>query len=160
MSAASPILGDRASPAARPGAPARPNTRVPTVIGRGAGAYGRSHEATALVFWVFALFLGLALASYQGEGGAAGAFGADWVGPVGAAVAHGLTSLVGVVAWGLPLELLLLGVPMVRGKESTATPGRIASDLLLAVVGSALAQVCSPNATFSATVSESNSAPD
>ena len=128
------------------------NTRVPTVLGRGAAAYSRAREVAALGLWTIALFLALALASYRGDGGGAALStptpaGADWVGPVGALCARGLVSLLGVVAWGLPLELFLLGVPLVRGKESPITPGRIAGSLLIAVLTAALIQVGSPGRT-------------
>jgi len=149
------FAGARPPPARGAGdaAPTLPvNTRVPSVLGRGAGAYGRTREVLALVLWTLALFLAMALASYRGDP-AAGAPspptlpGPDWVGPVGALCAHGLVSLVGIVAWGLPLELLLLGIPLVRGRESPATPGRCAGDLLIAVVTAALVQVGSPGRT-------------
>jgi len=140
----------RAAGEATPGLPV--NTRVPTVLGRGAGAYGRTREVLALVLWTLALFLAMALASYRGDPAAAllsppTPAGPDWVGPVGALCARGLVSLVGIVAWGLPLELVLLGIPLVRGKESPATPGRCAGDLLIAVVTAALVQVGSPART-------------
>jgi S-DNA-T family DNA segregation ATPase FtsK/SpoIIIE len=152
MSLSGPILGDRASAPARPGGTppgALPNTRVPTVLGRGAGAYGPLREAAALVLWALALFLGLALASYRGDPAglspvAPTAPGSDWVGPVGATCARALVSLVGITAWGLPLELVVLGVPLVRGKQSAATAGRVAGDLLIAVLTAALIQVGSP----------------
>ncbi len=131
-----------------------PNTRTPSVLGRGAAAYGRTREVAALVLWTLALFLALALASYQGDSsgvvvspGTGGHAGQDWVGPVGALCARGLVTLVGVVAWALPLELFVLGIPLVRGKESAATPGRFAGDLLLAIVTAALVQVGSPGRT-------------
>src|ERR1700722_5710000 len=108
------------------------NMRSPSVLGRGAAAFGRSREVAALVVWTLAVFLGLALASYPQQ---------NWVGPVGEVFAGWLASLVGVVAWALPLELFLLGIPLVRGKESAATPGRVAGDLLMAVVAAALVQV-------------------
>ena len=122
------------------------NTRAPTVLGRGATAYGPKHEVAALVLWTLAIFLALALASYRGDptGSALGPVtpaGPDWVGPVGSVCARGLVSLVGVVAWALPLEIALLGIPLLRGRASPATPGRIAGDLLLAVVTAALIQV-------------------
>src|SRR3984957_21356697 len=127
------------------------NTRIPTVLGRGAAAYGRTREVAALVLWTLALFFALALASYQGDPsgatGAATSAGPDWVGPVGALGARALVSLVGLVAWALPLELMLMGIPLVRGKESPATAGRISGDLLLAVVTAALVQVGSPGRT-------------
>src|SRR5580704_17859466 len=65
------------------------NTRMPTVLGRGVAAYGRTREVAALVLWTLALFFALALASYQGDPTGSTAAtptspGADWVGPVGA----------------------------------------------------------------------------
>ncbi|HEX8796304.1 MAG TPA: DNA translocase FtsK [Polyangiaceae bacterium] len=114
------------------------NTRIPTVLGRGAAAYGRAREVAALAAWTLAVFLALALASYPE---------ANWVGPVGELCARGLVSLVGVVAWTLPVELVLLGIPLVRGKESAATPGRVAGDLLIVVVSAALVQVGWPGKT-------------
>src|SRR5579863_6921336 len=108
------FAGGRPPPARVPSdaTPALPvNTRVPTVLGRGAGAYGRTREVLALVLWTLALFLAMALASYRGDPTAAALSpptppGPDWVGPVGALCARGLVSLVGIVAWGLPLELV------------------------------------------------------
>jgi S-DNA-T family DNA segregation ATPase FtsK/SpoIIIE len=47
----------------------------------------------------------------------------------------------------LPLELFLLVVPLVRGKPSPITPGRIAGSLLIAVLTAALVQVGSPGRT-------------
>jgi S-DNA-T family DNA segregation ATPase FtsK/SpoIIIE len=150
-----PLMSERSSVALRPLSPAPVfpgNTRAPTVLGRGASAYSRTREVAALVLWTLAIFAALALASYQGDPAAGGPAvptlpGPDWVGPVGALCARGLVSLVGVVAWGLPLELMLMGIPLVRGKESPATPGRISGDLLLAVVTAALVQVGSPGRT-------------
>jgi S-DNA-T family DNA segregation ATPase FtsK/SpoIIIE len=129
------------------------NTRAPTVLGRGATAYGPRHEVAALVLWTLAIFLALALGSYQGDPATSLALasptlaGPDWVGPVGSVCARALVSLVGVVAWGVPLEIALLGIPLLRGKTSPLTAGRVASDLLLAVVTAALIQVGSPART-------------
>jgi S-DNA-T family DNA segregation ATPase FtsK/SpoIIIE len=128
------------------------NTRVPTVLGRGAGAYGRKHEVAALVLWTLAVFLALALASYRGDPTGIGSStttlpGADWVGFAGNLVARKLVTLVGVVAWALPLELALLGIPLIRGTQSPVTPARVAGDLLIVVVATALVQVGSPDRT-------------
>src|SRR5579859_7164131 len=105
MSLSAPILGNRASAPVRPGFPpgSPPNTRAPTVLGRGAGAYGPLKEAAALALWALALFLVLALASYQGdpEGltpAVSTPAGSNWVGPVGALCARALVSRVGVDA--------------------------------------------------------------
>jgi DNA segregation ATPase FtsK/SpoIIIE, S-DNA-T family len=125
------------------------NTRAPTVLGRGATAYGPKHEVAALVLWTLAIFLALALGSYQGDPTGSALSpptvpGPDWVGPVGSVCARTLVSLVGAVAWAVPLEIALLGIPLLRGRTSPATAGRIASDLLLAVVTAALIQVGNP----------------
>lgn len=107
----------------------------------GAGAtHARGREVAALLFWVGAVFLLLALASFGGDPEAK-TTGADWVGPVGEACARGFVYLVGVVAWAVPLELVLLGIPFVRGKDSLITPARVAGDLLIVVVAAALVQV-------------------
>jgi S-DNA-T family DNA segregation ATPase FtsK/SpoIIIE len=102
----------------------------------------------ALLLWTAATFLALALGSYAGSPVTAGAVvalpqstGPDWVGPVGGTCARGLVTLLGLVAWGLPLEMMLIGIPFVRGKPNLATPSRLAGDLLLAVIASALVQV-------------------
>ena len=141
------VFAPRPTSGEAPHAPA--NTRTPSVLGRGAAAYGRKHEVAALLLWTLALFLILALATYRGD--PAGSTqapptlpGAAIVGPVGEAAARGLVSLLGLVAWTLPLELCLLGIPLVRGRPSPLTPGRVAGDLLLVIVTAALVQVGGP----------------
>jgi S-DNA-T family DNA segregation ATPase FtsK/SpoIIIE len=118
---------------------------------RSQGGHARGREVAALLLWTAALFLLLAMASYAGPAPAApsaagatdpaGVSGADWVGPVGAACAHGVVSLLGIVAWALPLEMVLIGIPLVRGKPNAATPARLSSDILFAIIASALVQV-------------------
>src|SRR5581483_10943835 len=100
-----------------------PNTRP---------AHARGREVAALLLWIGAVFVALGLASLDSG---------DWVGPVGTSCARGLVSCVGVIAWALPVELVLLGIPFVRGKDSLITPARIAGDLLMAVLAAALVQV-------------------
>jgi DNA segregation ATPase FtsK/SpoIIIE, S-DNA-T family len=145
-----PLFAPRPSPGEPPKGP--PNTRVPTVLGRGASAYGLRREVAALVLWTLALFLTLALASYRGApSGSTTALplpaGPAWVGPVGDSIARGIVTLLGLVGWCLPLELSLLGIPLVRGKVSPLTPARVAGDLLIVVVAAALVQVGSPGRT-------------
>jgi S-DNA-T family DNA segregation ATPase FtsK/SpoIIIE len=128
------------------------NTRVPTVLGRGAAAYGRKQEIAALVLWTLALFLALALASYQGDPSGSSPQtptpgGSAWVGPVGDFCARSLVTLIGVISWLLPVELFVLGIPLVRGKQSPVTAARVAGDVLFAVVTAALVQVGSPGRT-------------
>ena len=93
--------------------------------------------------------MALALASYAGdplpvEPPYAPMQGADWVGPVGESCARAFVSLLGLVAWVVPLEGILLGIPFVRGKKSLATPARLAGDLLIIILTAALVQVAAP----------------
>jgi len=126
------------------------NRRIPKVLGSGAGQLAKGREIAALLLWTGAVFLVMALASYSGEPAAAlnevgpPLSGADWVGPVGAHVARAIVSMIGVMAWVIPLEAALLGIPFVRGRKSTITPTRIGGDILLIVVASALVQVGAP----------------
>ncbi len=155
------------APSARGGdavfAPRRPafalpaNTKLPSVIGSQPPTFARGREACALILWTFAVFLSLALASYAGDPqiapgavlpeGAAAIKGEDWVGPVGAFFARGIVGLVGLAAWVMPLEALLLGIPFVRSRRSNATPARMAGDVLMVVIGAALVQVGWPGKT-------------
>jgi S-DNA-T family DNA segregation ATPase FtsK/SpoIIIE len=118
------------------------------------GPKARGREVAALVLGTLAIFLGLALASYAGAPASAldAAVptrdipqGADWVGPVGQACARGLVTMLGLVAWAVPVEVLLLAIPFVRGKPNAATPARLAGDVLLVVVAAALIQVGWPS---------------
>ena len=119
------------------------------MLGQGAATYPRGREFAALLLWTFALFMALALASYAGdplpvEPPYAPMQGADWVGPVGESCARAFVSLLGLVAWVVPLEGILLGIPFVRGKKSLATPARLAGDLLIIILTAALVQVAAP----------------
>jgi DNA segregation ATPase FtsK/SpoIIIE, S-DNA-T family len=113
------------------------------------GPHARGREVAALLLWTAAIFLVLAMASYAGSPGTQGlgvaaaplSLGENWVGPVGEACARGLVTLLGVVAWAVPFEMMLIGIPFVRGKPNPATPSRLAGDLLIAIIGSALVQV-------------------
>ena len=95
----------------------------------------------ALLLWTTAVFLSLALSSYEHDPATGQSTGADWVGPVGAACAHSLVTLIGLIAWAIPLEAALLGIPFVRGQRSTMTPARLAGDLLIALTAAAMVQV-------------------
>lgn len=117
--------------------------------------FARGREVAALLFWTLAVFVALAIASYAGDPtppplGPDGVptsppiHGDDWIGPVGASVARALVTLVGVLAWVVPIEALLLGIPFVRGKRSLVTPSRLAGNLLICVIGASLVQVAWP----------------
>ncbi len=123
-------------------------------MGQGAVPFTRGREIAALLLWMGALFLALALWSFAGdpnppaEGAPASmtAAGENWVGMVGEMAARSFASLVGVVAWAIPLELMLLGIPFVRQKKSLITPARLAGDFLIALLAASMVQVGAPHA--------------
>ena len=121
-------------------APRRP---APSVLGGEHVAQARGREVASLVLWTFAVFSLLALASYETNSDGV-SVGADWVGPVGEWCAHAVVYVVGVVAWAVPVEAVLLGIPFVRGKKSLITSSRVAGDLLVLVLAAALVQVAWP----------------
>jgi DNA segregation ATPase FtsK/SpoIIIE, S-DNA-T family len=132
-------------------APMPANTRMPSVMGAQPPTFARGREVAALLLWTFAVFLAMALASYAGDphapavtDGPPAIIGENWVGPVGAWVARAFVSVVGVAAWVVPLEAMLLGIPYVRGRKTNATPARLAGDILMVVIGAALVQVGGP----------------
>ena len=119
-------------------------------------AFARGREVAALLLWTAALFLILALASYAGDPSLSAeapldappplarsphAPRPDWVGPVGASCARGIVTAVGLVAWVLPIEFVLLGIPYLRGRKSLITPARLATDFLVVVIAAAMVQV-------------------
>ncbi len=153
-----PVFVPRPRPAS---APMPANTRFLSVLGAQPPQFARGREVAALLLWTFAMFLSLALTSYAGDPASAAVVanvpgvdvppaitsltaGENWVGPVGAVVARAFVTLVGVAAWVVPLEALLLGIPYVRGRKTTATPARLAGDILMVVIGAALVQVAWP----------------
>jgi S-DNA-T family DNA segregation ATPase FtsK/SpoIIIE len=119
--------------------PVPPNTRIQ-------GTHTPGREVAALLLWTAAVFLLLAMGSYAGVPAngtslAPPISGANWVGPVGETCARGLVTVLGIVAWGVPVEMILIGIPFVRGKPNPLTPARVAGDFLIAVIASALVQV-------------------
>ncbi len=109
------------------------------------GLKGRGREAAALLLFAVATFLALALASYRVDPRDPTITGSDWVGPVGASVAGVLVQGFGLVAWFAPLELALVGVPLLRGRAPGPVGTRVAGDLIVAIVLSALVHVALPD---------------
>ena len=67
----------------------------------------RGREAAALSLFAGGIYAALALLSFRADPMHPELHGGDWVGPVGAAFAYGAVNFLGVVAWGIPLELAL-----------------------------------------------------
>jgi len=101
-------------------------------------------EAGALLLFFAAAFLALSLASYRVDPFDPTQGGSNLAGATGAAIAAVLVQGFGVVAWLLPLDLALLGAPLFRGRVPDNLGYRVAADVLVGVVLSALVQVTAP----------------
>src|SRR6478609_3611730 len=108
--------------------------------------FGRLFETGALLLFAGAAFLFLALATARVDPLDPAVHGANWVGPVGGNIASVLIQGFGLVAWLLPLEIALVGAPLFRGQRPHALGLRVAGDLIVAIVLSALVQVAAPEA--------------
>lgn len=103
--------------------------------------FRRGREAASLLLVAGALFVTLALASFQGDPAVAEVVGADWVGPVGSGIARFLVSSIGIAAWTVPIEMLLMAVPLFRDRPSIANIARIGGDLIAIFILAALVHV-------------------
>jgi S-DNA-T family DNA segregation ATPase FtsK/SpoIIIE len=123
--------------------PASPRASAPE---RPVLSHGRFREAASLLLFASAAFIALALASFGFDPDNPNFHGSDWVGAAGSLVAGTLVQGFGVVAWLAPLELALIGRPLIRGRMPDNLGLRIAGDLVVAIVLSALCQVALPDA--------------
>src|SRR5690606_6279779 len=115
------------------------NVRTPPGVGQ-----RRGREAAALLLFAASVFLVLALASARFDPNDPSVVGADWVGPVGAALATFLVQGFGLVSWLLPVELALIGAPLIRGRPVEQLPVRVFGDLVVCIIVAALFQVAFP----------------
>jgi S-DNA-T family DNA segregation ATPase FtsK/SpoIIIE len=96
---------------------------------------------------VGAVFLTLALASFSNDPAVPEVVGPNWVGPAGAAFAHLFISTIGLAAWAIPVELLLISLPLFRDKPTMASIARIGGDAVVILVLAALVHVSFPLST-------------
>ncbi|RYZ02605.1 MAG: DNA translocase FtsK [Myxococcales bacterium] len=115
--------------------------------------HGRLLEAAALLLFFAAAFVALSLASYRIDPFDPALRGSDLAGATGAMVAAVLVQGFGVVAWLLPVDLVLLGAPLFRGRVPENLGYRVAADVLVGVVMAALVQVTAPELTAFGSVS-------
>src|SRR5690606_3965438 len=106
-----------------------------------ATGFRRGPESLALLLFTIAAYLTLALASLESSPTDPEVQGGNWVGPVGATIAEVLVRGFGVVAWLFPLELALLGRPLLQRRAPELSGLRIAGDLVVAMIASALVHV-------------------
>jgi S-DNA-T family DNA segregation ATPase FtsK/SpoIIIE len=109
-------------------------------------AHGYAREAAALVLLASALYSALALTSFRADPARPEIMGADWVGPVGATAARATVEAVGLAAWFVPIELVLLATPLLNGKKSGAGVARFGGDVVVLAVLAALGHVAFPKA--------------
>ena len=112
-----------------------------------ANGFRRGPEALALLLFTVAAYLTLALGSLECSPTDPELQGGNWVGPVGATIAEVLVRGFGVVAWLFPLELALLGRPLLQRRAPELSGLRIAGDLVVAMIASALVHVAAPDST-------------
>ncbi len=107
----------------------------------------KGRELIGLPVLTCGLFVALGLLTFRRDPLDPTVVGANWVGPVGDSICGWLVQGFGVVAWLAPLELALVGLALLRSREITGMGFRLASDLILAILLSAIVQVLFPDAT-------------
>jgi DNA segregation ATPase FtsK/SpoIIIE, S-DNA-T family len=107
----------------------------------------RWREAIALISIAFSVYLGLALGSFSAA--AEGVPGSDtnWMGPVGGSLASVLAHGFGILAWGIPVELVLLAAPLIKRRDPELSGLRAAGDTVVVIILAALVHVAFPTAT-------------
>ena len=103
-----------------------------------------AREAAALVLIASGLYWGLALASFEADPLRPAVSGANWVGPVGEVLARSAVKLVGLVAWLVPLELVVLAGPLLVDRRIKLNVARFGGDVVVAVILAALAHISLP----------------
>ncbi len=93
---------------------------------------GRRHEVLGIVCAALTLLVGLALWSYDADGGE------NWIGPVGEGLAGVLATAFGVAAWLVPIELALGTARLFTRTTGSLGIGRVASTLVIVLIGCAL----------------------
>ncbi len=124
--------------------------RAARVLGPQGHGYTRGREVLALALWGLAVVWTMALCSYNVVRGTSAtefvSTRANWAGPVGDALAGVAVGSVGVLAWALPLDLVLLGIPFARRGKNALTPVRAAGDIVLCALLAAFVRLCAPAA--------------
>ncbi|MCL2823491.1 MAG: DNA translocase FtsK 4TM domain-containing protein, partial [Polyangiaceae bacterium] len=110
-------------------------------------SYRFGREAASLVLVAGAIFLTLGLASFSRDPAVPEIDGPNWVGPVGAFFADSIVSLIGVAAWTIPVELILISLPLFRNKPGIGSLARIGGDSILILITAALVHVSFPKST-------------
>ena len=103
-----------------------------------------ARETAALLLMASGLYAALALASFQADPLRPELVGANWVGPVGAVFAGFGARLVGLGAWLLPLELVVLARPLLGDRPIRLSLMRLSGDVLIVVISASLIHIALP----------------
>ncbi len=93
---------------------------------------GRRHEVLGILCAAATLLVGLALWSYDADGGD------NWIGPVGEALAGVLATAFGIAAWLVPVELALGTARLFTRTTGSLGIGRVASTVVIVLIGCAM----------------------
>ncbi len=116
--------------------------RDPTIV-----LQRRGRELMGLSILALGLFIALGLLTFRRDPLDPTVSGANWVGPVGEFACGWVVQGFGVVAFLLPVELTLIGLTLLRSRELGGLGFRLASDLILGILLSAIVEVLFPDAT-------------
>jgi S-DNA-T family DNA segregation ATPase FtsK/SpoIIIE len=107
----------------------------------------RGREFAGLLLLALGLFLLLGLVTFQRDPLDPTVVGANWVGPVGEAACGWIVQGFGLVALLAPIELAVVGLKLLRSRDVGTIGFRLAADLSLGIVLSAVAQILFPEST-------------
>ncbi len=99
----------------------------------------RRHEILGLIALCLTVLSALSIASYDARGGD------DWIGALGVWIAGVLASAFGIAAWVVPMELGLLAVRLFGKHVRPIGAGRLASVLVVVLVGCAMLHLAMPD---------------
>jgi len=111
------------------------------------GPRNRRREIIGFLLLALAVFLVLGLLTFRHDPLDPLLVGANWVGPVGESVCGWLVQGFGIVALLAPLELGIVGLRLLRSRDVGTIGFRLAADLSLGIVLSAVVQVLLPEGT-------------
>ena len=107
----------------------------------------RGREILGLLTLALGLFLLLGLVTYRHDGMDPTLTGANWVGPVGEFICGWFVQGFGVVALLAPIEFAIVGLKLLRSRDIGTIGFRLAADLSLGIVLSAVVEVFFPDET-------------
>ena len=112
-----------------------------------AASRNRLREIMGLLLLALGTFLLLGLVTYRHDPVDPTLTGSNWVGPIGEVVCGWAVQGFGVVAVLAPLELGIVGLKLLRSRDVGTIGFRLAADLTLGIVLSAVVQVLLPEQT-------------